>query len=408
MNYPVEKVGLKNLARAIALLTSLSGSLWAIAPVKAQIIPAHDGTGSSVTTNGNQINITGGTLSKDNANLFHSFQTFGLNSNQIANFLTNPTIRNILGRVIGGDPSIINGIIQVTGGSSHLFLINPAGIVFGSSAQLNVPGDFTATTANSIGIGTNWFNAIGSNNYSELVGNPNSFLFSSSQPGSIINFGNLAVSTGNLNLLGGTVISPGQLSAPGGNITITAVPGQNLVRISQAGSLVSLEIQPPSSTTPIPPTATLAQLIAGAGVGNTNALTVNSNGQVALTSSGTTINSGDVVAKNVTAQTATLSAANNLTLVESQINTTGDLNLLAQNTVFVRDSVANPFLAQAGGNLMVQGNQKIDILALNYPQQTQFIGGGNLSLVSNGIISGDAHFYERWRAFYPEFSRKSR
>ncbi|MEG4329881.1 beta strand repeat-containing protein, partial [Microcoleus sp. herbarium5] len=89
---------------------------------------------------------------------------------------------------------------------------------------------------------------------------------------------------------------------------------------------------------------------------------------------------------------ATLSANRNLTLVESQLRTSGDLNLLANNTVRVRDSVANPFVANAGGNLYIQGNQSIDILALNHLSQTPFVSGGNLTLVSDGIISTDAHF----------------
>jgi hypothetical protein len=53
--------------------------------------------------------------------------------------------------------------------------------------------------------------------------------------------------------------------------------------------------------------------------------------------------------------------------------------------------VANPFLAKAGGNLYIQGDQNIDILALNHPE-TPFQSGGDLSLVSDGIISGDAHY----------------
>lgn len=97
---------------------------------------------------------------------------FGLTSNQIANFLSNPQIKNILGRVNGGEASIINGLIQVTGGNSNLFLMNPAGIVFGENARLNVAGDFTVTTANGIGFGSNWFSAIGTNNYAELVNTP--------------------------------------------------------------------------------------------------------------------------------------------------------------------------------------------------------------------------------------------
>ncbi|MFN6461157.1 MAG: CHAT domain-containing protein [Nostoc sp. DedVER02] len=388
MNSVAQKIGLYLLTQAIALVAVFQ----AIVLVKAQsITPATDGTGSLVIPNGNQLDISGGSLSRDGANLFHSFQKFGLDSNQIANFLSNPNIQNILGRVVGGDPSVINGLLQVTGGNSNLFLMNPVGIIFGANASLNVPADFTATTANSIGFGSNSFNAVGNNNYTSFVGTPNTFAFTTSQPGSIVNSGNLAVSTGkNLNLLGGTVISSGQLSAPGGNITVAAVPGENLLRISQPGHLLSLEIQPPSATSVNP--ASLPQLLTGAGVGNANQLKVNSNGQVELLGSGIRVNSGDVVVKNVTSGTATLSAAHNLTLPESQLTTTGDLNLLAKDTVRVRDSVANSFSAQAGGNLKIQGNQNIDILALNHPQ-TPFVSGGNLSLVSDGNVSGDAHFF---------------
>ncbi|BAZ29027.1 filamentous hemagglutinin family outer membrane protein [Cylindrospermum sp. NIES-4074] len=364
----------------------------AIAPAQAQsITPAADGTNTLVNPNGNQFNINGGSLSGDGANLYHSFQKFGLDTNQIANFISNPNIQNILGRVVGGDPSLINGLIQVTGGNSNLFLVNPSGIVFGPNASLNVPASFTVTTANSIGIGGNTFNATGYNNYAALIGTPTTFRFDTTQSGSIINFGNLGVGVGNnLNLVGGTVVSTGQLTAPGGNIVIASVPGENLLRISQPGNLVSLEIPTSAATSGNITITTLAKLLTGTGTANSNGLTVN-NGQVQLTNSGIPVNTGDVVATGLTSQTATLTAANNLTLPESQLRTTGNLNLLAGDTVRIRDSVANPFLAEARGNLYIQGNQNIDILALNHPQ-TPFVSGGNLTLASDGIVSGDAHF----------------
>ena len=109
-------------------------------PAQSQVSPIikESGTNTNVdpdASNSNQLNITGGQLSGDSQNLFHTFQQFGLNSGQIANFVSNPNIHNILGRVVGGDPSVINGLIQVTGGQSNLFLMNPAGIIFGSNAR---------------------------------------------------------------------------------------------------------------------------------------------------------------------------------------------------------------------------------------------------------------------------------
>jgi filamentous hemagglutinin family protein len=96
--------------------------------------------------------------------------------------------------------------------------------------------------------------------------------------------------------------------------------------------------------------------------------------------------------------TGNLAAQQDLTLVADKLDLQGqlkagrDLTLQAQDTVKVRDSVTTPFLATAGANLTIQGNQGIDILALNQPTQTPFVSGGNLSLISDGIISGDARF----------------
>ncbi|NJO21234.1 MAG: filamentous hemagglutinin N-terminal domain-containing protein, partial [Spirulinaceae cyanobacterium RM2_2_10] len=48
----------------------------------------------------------------------HSFQQFGLDAGQIANFLAQPNIANILARVTGGEASVIDGLIQVTGSNA--------------------------------------------------------------------------------------------------------------------------------------------------------------------------------------------------------------------------------------------------------------------------------------------------
>jgi filamentous hemagglutinin family protein len=214
-------------------------------PAFSQITP--NGTRTLAIPQGNQIDITGGTQA--GANLFHSFQDFNLNSAQIANFLSNPQTQNILARINGGNPSFINGLLQVTGGNSNLFLINPAGIVFGANASLNIPASFTATTANQIGFGNSqYFSATGHNNYAVLTGNPNSFLFTTNQAGSIVNAGNLAVGYGqNLSLIAGNTLNTGRLTAPGGEIQLLAVPGTNRVRLSQPGQVLSLEFVPPDS-----------------------------------------------------------------------------------------------------------------------------------------------------------------
>ncbi|MBD2577386.1 filamentous hemagglutinin N-terminal domain-containing protein [Oscillatoria sp. FACHB-1406] len=217
---------------------------------RAQPVPAKDdATGTTIKIEGNQFNIEGGTLSGDGSNLFHSFEQFGLDANQVANFLSHPQIQNILARVVGNDPSIINGLIQVTGGNSNLYLMNPAGIILGQGASLNVPGDFVATTATGIGFGGDrWFNAFGENRYTTLVGNPTQFAFDLSQASAIINAGSLKTDNGSVALIGGKIANTGRLETLGGNVAVAAVPGSSLIRISQPDNLLSLEIAPPRDT----------------------------------------------------------------------------------------------------------------------------------------------------------------
>src|SRR6476661_9631527 len=97
-----------------------------------------------------QFNITGGTRPGGGTNLFHSFGNFNVPNNNIANFLNNsglPT-SNILGRVTGGNVSNIFGTIQTTGfGNANLFLMNPAGFLFGPNATVNVGGMVSFTSA---------------------------------------------------------------------------------------------------------------------------------------------------------------------------------------------------------------------------------------------------------------------
>ncbi|WP_445305191.1 MULTISPECIES: CHAT domain-containing protein [unclassified Microcoleus] len=379
-------------------MLAIAATILSTAVVQGQpIVPAPDGTGTTVTPSGDRFNITGGQTSRDGANLFHSFQQFGLSEGQIANFISNPAIRNILGRVVDGNPSIINGLIQVSGSNSNLFLINPSGIIFGPNASLNLPAAFTATTATNIGFDSGLFNVAGANDYSTFIGSPNTFYFNLSQPGSILNAGNLAVSPGqDITLIGGTVVSTGSLNAPQGNIIVAAVPGENAIRLSQEGHLLSLEIgvvegglltQNGQLSLPL----SLPQLLAGAGGNSATGISVNGAGEVVLTA-GLRVESGDVAiaSSTVNSQNATLSAASNLTLVESQLLTEGNLYLLAGDTVRVRDG-SYPFRAIAGGNLTIQGNQNIDIFALNYPNPA-FQSAGDIALLSNGNVSGDAHF----------------
>ncbi|NET33170.1 MAG: filamentous hemagglutinin N-terminal domain-containing protein, partial [Cyanothece sp. SIO1E1] len=315
----------------------------------SEIIPANDGTGTTVSPNGNQIDIGGGTLSGDGANLFQSFKQFGLDTGEIANFLSTSDIQNILGRIVGGEASVIDGLIQVSGSNANLYLLNPAGIILGEHARLNVPGSFSAITADGIGFDGGWLNAVGENDYSILTGAPEQFTFTAEQPGSVLNQGNLAVGEGkNLTLLGGTVVNTGSLSAPEGIVTIAAVPGESLVRIGQDHMLLSLEVQAAgsneSNNLPFTP-LTLPELLTGENTGHATHVVVNPDGTIRLGNADTQI------------PTAPGTAIVSGTLDVSAPTTGGTVSVLGQQVGLI-DADVRASGNSGGGTVLIGGDFK--------------------------------------------------
>ncbi|MEQ9670630.1 DUF4347 domain-containing protein [Coleofasciculus sp. G2-EDA-02] len=264
---------------AIALLPLLGLTTLAPQTLAQSITPASDGTGTMIQQEGNTYTITGGT--QVDSKVFHSFGELGLSPNEIANFLSNPNIQTIFGRVTGGNPSIIQGLLQVTGGNSNLLLMNPAGIVFTQGASFNIPGSLTVTTADAIGFESGFFPATGNVNYQNLVGAPNTFVFTGDN-GSIVNAAELELNQGNLALIGSSVINTGTLSTGDGTITITAVPENRTVRINQAGMVLGLEISPADLESGIQATD-LARLLTGSNLEDDTGIRVDANDELRLT-----------------------------------------------------------------------------------------------------------------------------
>lgn len=92
-----------------------------------------------------------------------------------------------------------------------------------------------------------------------------------------------------------------------------------------------------------------------------------------------------------------LNAGQDLTLTGDNLDLNGqvisgrNLTLAAEDTVQIRDSLESPFIAAAGRDLSIQGDQSIDIFALNNPE-SGFFSLGNMTLSSANAVSGDAHF----------------
>ena len=224
------------LAFILFVGSSLSGS------VQAQVTT--DGTtNTTVTPTDNGVRIDNGDRAGNN--LFHSFDEFSVPDGGSANFNNAAEIENIFSRVTGGNISDINGAINANGGA-NLLLINPAGIVFGENASLNIGGSFFATSADTLLFESGEFSAVDPQAAPLLTINRPIGLNFGNNAGDIVNRassnGLEAISGQNISLLGGNVsLEGGLLTAPAGTITLGGLNDIGEIGIDPSNNVIFTE-----------------------------------------------------------------------------------------------------------------------------------------------------------------------
>jgi filamentous hemagglutinin family protein len=219
-----------------------------LAQVPTHITP-DPSVGTTVTPHGRVHTIAGGTIR--GTNLFHSFDRFEVGTGDTASFIGPSSIENILSRVTGGQQSIIDGLLQSTIPGANLFLLNPAGVLFGPNASLDVRGSLHVSTADYLRFanGAEFHTDLGQPS-TLTVAPPAAFGFLRAHPAAIASRDStLQVPEGKtLALVGGKIEVGGSfLVAPGGQVHIVS---------AAAG-----EVMPPASNqTPERPVDTLGRL----------------------------------------------------------------------------------------------------------------------------------------------------
>jgi filamentous hemagglutinin family protein len=381
-----------------------------------------DGSTNSKIIDGNQVVPIDRDALRGN-NLYHSFSqfnvpnsgvTFGLGTSGI----DGGRVTNIINRVSGTQPSLINGTIQssVDFPRASVYLLNPNGIVFSANASLNVGASFYATTATAIGFSNG--NILGSDkdSVSFSIATPNNVQFAVETPSPIINQANLTVRAGeNITLAAGRIISTGTLNAANGSADVAAPPGNSTVLLRSPSAILGLEVRAgvlaPQWQGSASNLSQLAQLLTGSNNLEANRAVVNADGSLQLvnasaplglstllTPSGQLeingrleVRPGDIALSSVSAGESRILASRDLVLLVPNLQTARGLFLRAENRILLRDSIAKPAIVKAIGNLTFQGLNEIDILALNHPQ-TVISSGGLFALRSNGRVLGDAFF----------------
>jgi filamentous hemagglutinin family protein len=166
-------------------------------------------------------------------NLFHSFQQFNIHSGESATFSGPSSVKNIISRVTGGSASWIDGKLASTIPGADLYFLNPAGVMFGSNASLDLSGSFHVSTADYLKMGDNErFYSKPIENEILSVAAPSAFGFLSEKPGKISVEGASLIGN-NLSLIGGDIEINDSAYLSGGITTIEGKGNVSLLDNSQ-------------------------------------------------------------------------------------------------------------------------------------------------------------------------------
>ena len=424
-----------------------------ITPSDLPACPGPCGAGVTIVTplppgQGGTITITGGARPGDGPNLFHSFGQFNVGTGDVANFLNDthlPTL-NILSRVTGGNPSQIYGTILTTDfPGANLFLMNPAGVLFGPTAVLDLgtvsgsavrqPGSFYATTADYLNLvdanGTSHFYADLAQASVLSVAPVVAFGFLGPNAASIaIQGGDLEVSDGRaLSFIGGpgvftpdtgvpvpsgVTMTAGRLSAPNGLIymeTVTA-PGAAIPLPTLSGSPLGSPVSFPGSQNAViyvqsgelvMKGASLLTATTGPTSGEPIDIVVEVAGQFMMqnrsTLSSSTTGEGQAGAINVSASTLAMDASS-ITTETSGDGNAGDITANVGTLSLANGATINSnnfsFGIGQSGNVTIQGRtgagSAADSVTLNgatITTQTFGPGKGGDILITSGAVQLD-------------------
>ncbi|AOY84203.1 filamentous hemagglutinin N-terminal domain-containing protein [Moorena producens JHB] len=366
-----------------------------------------DGTLSTTVNSDDGVNflIESGVRSSDH--LFHSFSEFSVPTNGSAFFNNAGDIVNIFSRVTGGNISNIDGLIRANG-NANLFLINPAGIIFGQNASLAIGGSFFATTAESVVFGNGMeFSATEPNQAPLLTINITPGLQMGTNPGNITingpgqtlngsifapfdrsNLGSqLQVQPGNtLALVGGDIsLRGGLLSAEGGRIEMAAVGSNNssaMVQLTPVASGWDLDLSQISNLGDIQLTENALVDTSGDTAGSIRlrgaTITVGDNSSI-LTQNEGTQNAGNTILHGTETVNLGENDANgsintfvaNLTISSGD---GGDIDIITKNFTLLGGAhvLINAFGEGASGKINIVASESVDIIGFSPDNQRNF------------------------------------
>lgn len=171
------------------------------------------------------------TIHQSSANAVINWQSFGIGAGQTVQFVQPGSSSVALNRVLGADASSILGNLSANG---KVFLLNPNGVLFGASSQVNV-GGLVATTMS----------------LSDAKFMTGDYSFTNAGNGSVVNQGTInAADGGYVALMGKTVINQGVITARLGSVALVGgqaatldLAGDGMLRVSVTQGAVNALVE---------------------------------------------------------------------------------------------------------------------------------------------------------------------
>jgi len=204
--------------RVSSIYAVLSLVLASTPALSVDVLP----TGGSVTAGSGSIQREGAalTITQSSARMAIDWQSFSIGQGNQVHFAQPSASSVALNRVLGSDPSVIQGSLSANG---QVFLVNPNGVLFTPTAQVNVGGIVAST--------------LGISNADFMAGR---YRFEGASANAVVNQGNIvAANGGSIALIAARVTNAGSLRADQGNVLLGA--GRRVVL--DLGGPVKLEVE---------------------------------------------------------------------------------------------------------------------------------------------------------------------
>ncbi len=360
---------LRSNSPRLSIATSVASALWTTSALAASPSPNTLPTNWSAISGGATFLQAGSTLNvnQTSARAIVNFGSFSVGSNASVDIHQPGSSSALLARVTGSDPSQIFGQIKANG---SLWLINPAGIMVGEGARIDV-GGFIASTLNV--------------SNSDFLASRLTFT-AGSKAAAVDNAGAIETAEGgSVYLVGTDVKNGGVISAPDGEVILAAGQTVQLVGTGTPGVSVSITGRPGDVTN-------LGKITSAAGRIGLAAGLVNNSGN--LNASSVVKDGGRIFLR--ASQDLTTSA--NSTITADGVNG-GNVVLKAQGSADIEGDVSALGSSGRGGYVETSGLGSLNVVAApkvgrggNWyidPYDIDIVGSGSEMNItgSNAIVS---------------------